>query len=205
MPAQKCRLFNNTAFTWDNDEPFNGYLLLIMSFPSANSGTPWTYAVLNDSHQRLRVPVATKIPIRNGFLESDAAVWQAQSLTPPRCQYSSFYYDNTDRLIAIEGNFFSANDTEDEMIANPFPITDFPGAFPFPQTVPGTVPTVETPTGLINGSNTNFTLTRAGNEVLVYLNDDLLAGGGVDYTLSGASLIMDTAPATGDVLKVFIF
>lgn len=63
----------------------------------------------------------------------------------------------------------------------------------------------ETPSGTINGVNTTFTLANtptAGTEE-VYLNG-LLQNEGVsnDYTISGATITYNTAPATGDVLLV---
>lgn len=62
----------------------------------------------------------------------------------------------------------------------------------------------ETPSGTINGVNVTFTLANtpvAGTETL-FLNGILqepLAGN--DYTISGATITMLTAPATGDRLK----
>jgi hypothetical protein len=63
----------------------------------------------------------------------------------------------------------------------------------------------ETPSGAINGSNTTFTLANtpvAGSEH-VYLNGILQdVGAGNDYTISGATITMLTAPATGEKLRV---
>ena len=61
----------------------------------------------------------------------------------------------------------------------------------------------ETPSGTINGSNTAFTLAQStivsGTEML-FKNGLLLAAGGADYTISGTSITMTTAPIAGDVL-----
>jgi hypothetical protein len=63
----------------------------------------------------------------------------------------------------------------------------------------------ETPTGLINGSNVTYTLSAtpvAGSEH-VYLNGILQEdGAGNDYTISGGTITYETAPETGDVLRV---
>lgn len=65
--------------------------------------------------------------------------------------------------------------------------------------------TRETPSGTINGSNTAFTLANtpvAGSE-MVFLNGVLQEpGAGNDYTISGASITMLTAPLTGEKLVV---
>jgi hypothetical protein len=63
----------------------------------------------------------------------------------------------------------------------------------------------ETPTGLINGSNTTYTLANTpivGTEQ-VYLNGILQEpGAGNDYTISGLTITYLTAPLTGDRLRV---
>lgn len=65
----------------------------------------------------------------------------------------------------------------------------------------------ETPSGTINGSNTAFTLAQTPNEneaVQLFL-DGLYLVEGVDYTLSGTSITMTTAPAVAQVLKAQYF
>lgn len=63
----------------------------------------------------------------------------------------------------------------------------------------------ETPSGLLNGSNTAFTLAHtptAGDE-MVFLNGILQnAGAGNDYTITGATITMLTAPLADDLLLV---
>lgn len=63
----------------------------------------------------------------------------------------------------------------------------------------------ETPTGLVNGANTTYTLANspiAGTEQ-VYLNGLLQEpGAGNDYTISGTTITYLTAPITGDRLRV---
>lgn len=69
---------------------------------------------------------------------------------------------------------------------------------------PSSFVTRETPTGAVNGSNTTFTLanTPVANTECVYLNGLLQEPGGNDYTISGATITMVTAPSTGDRLRV---
>lgn len=63
----------------------------------------------------------------------------------------------------------------------------------------------EVPSGSINGSNTAFTLANtpvAGSEH-VHLNGVLLrSGGGNDYTISGTTITMATAPLSGEFIVV---
>lgn len=81
------------------------------------------------------------------------------------------------------------------------------GSAPSWQALPGTssFATRETPTGLVNGANTTYTLANtptAGTEE-VYLNGILQEpGAGNDYTISGATITYLTAPLTGDKIRV---
>ena len=63
----------------------------------------------------------------------------------------------------------------------------------------------EVPSGSINGSNTSFVLANtptAGSEH-VYLNGVLQeSGAGNDYTITGATITMLTAPLTGEKIRV---
>jgi len=67
------------------------------------------------------------------------------------------------------------------------------------------VVTRQTPTGAINSSNVTYTLANTpivGTEQ-VFLNGILQeAGAGDDYTISGATITYETAPVTGDILRV---
>jgi len=66
----------------------------------------------------------------------------------------------------------------------------------------------ETPTGLVNGANTTYTLANtpiAGTEQ-VYLNGiQQESGAGNDYTISGATITYLSAPLTGDKIRVSYF
>lgn len=61
--------------------------------------------------------------------------------------------------------------------------------------------TEETPSGLVNGSNTAYTLanTPVAGSVRLFQNGlRLETGGGLDFTISGANITFNTAPETGD-------
>lgn len=61
----------------------------------------------------------------------------------------------------------------------------------------------EVPGGAIDGSNTAFTLAHTASpaaSLMLVLNGVVLKAGGADYTLSGTSITMTTAPTGGDVL-----
>ena len=63
----------------------------------------------------------------------------------------------------------------------------------------------EVPTGDINGSNTAFTLANtpvSGSEKLFRNGIRLQAGAGNDYTISGATITMLSAPVSGEKLTV---
>jgi hypothetical protein len=63
----------------------------------------------------------------------------------------------------------------------------------------------EVPSGLVNSSNTAYTIASAGKvtgSLEVYKNGLRLKGGGVDYTESATGFTATTAPTTGAVLLV---
>ena len=64
----------------------------------------------------------------------------------------------------------------------------------------------EVPSGLVNGSNTAFTLAHAPNpasSLLLFKNGVLQKKSGADFTLTGAAITFTTAPQTGDTLEAF--
>jgi hypothetical protein len=80
------------------------------------------------------------------------------------------------------------------------------GAFSVPSSGIGHgLATRETPSGSVNGSNPTFTLAHtpvSGTEVLTY-NGIEQTGGGVDYTISGATITFVTAPLSGQLLTTY--
>ena len=68
----------------------------------------------------------------------------------------------------------------------------------------GTFVDDETPSGTVNGSNTDFTVanTPITNSLKVFVNGQRLKAGGEDYTLSGVTITFVTAPPTTSILTV---
>lgn len=70
---------------------------------------------------------------------------------------------------------------------------------------PSNFVTRETMTGLVNGSNTTYTLANApiaGSEQLFWNGLLMEPGAGNDYTISGATITALSAPVSGDKLRV---
>jgi hypothetical protein len=65
----------------------------------------------------------------------------------------------------------------------------------------------ETPTGVVDGANVTFTLAHtptANANVLLFLDGIVqYQGGGLDYTISGATITMLIAPVTNQTLWAF--
>ena len=64
----------------------------------------------------------------------------------------------------------------------------------------------ETPTGTVNGTNAAFTLAAAPSpaaSLKLFVNGQLMAAAGEDYTLSGANITFVTAPPTGSILRAW--
>ena len=61
----------------------------------------------------------------------------------------------------------------------------------------------ETPTGAVNGSNTIYTLAHAPSpaaSLIFTVNGQVLAPVGVDFTLTSATVTVNTAPPTGSTV-----
>lgn len=59
----------------------------------------------------------------------------------------------------------------------------------------------QTPSGAVNGSNVTFTVS--GSITALFVNGQFMTPGGVDYTLSGTTITMITAPPTNSVIYAF--
>lgn len=68
------------------------------------------------------------------------------------------------------------------------------------------IPFTETPSGSVNGSNTDFTLshTPTANTLHLYLNG-VFQTPGVDYNLSGTTITFITAPDAGAVFAIYTY
>jgi hypothetical protein len=58
----------------------------------------------------------------------------------------------------------------------------------------------ETPKQAVNGINATFTVTRT--PFAVFVNGQFMTPGGIDYTLTGLTIVFVTAPPTGSVITV---
>ena len=64
----------------------------------------------------------------------------------------------------------------------------------------------ETPTGTVNGTNTEFTLANTpspASSLQFVVNGQVLTSGGEDFTLATATVTTVTAPPTGSVVRVW--
>lgn len=66
-------------------------------------------------------------------------------------------------------------------------------------------PFAQVPGGLINGSNTAFTLTHTPIALFLTRNGVRLQPGGVDFSITGTSITMTAAPQSGDVFNAQYF
>ena len=73
------------------------------------------------------------------------------------------------------------------------------GTDTIPASLIGIVPKFEVPSGLVNGSNTAYTLsaTPVANASVIMVLDGVTQTNGTDYTVSGTTVTFTTAPASG--------
>ncbi len=212
--AQKAQLTSVADITWSGGALFNGYVLLIAALPSTGGAT-WTRVHLKDTRPRLRVPTRVRVPIREGKYDSDTQVWRTDSLVPPNVLYSSFFYDSTDRLIAIGPALFSITTAQHTL--TPPALTDPTAAVtsPDPEDVPSSqvvtqiygAPTREDVQGTKDGVNTTFTISTATYAVVMVIWNMTVLDQGVHYTISGNTITMIAPyiPDSGDSFEAVIF
>jgi hypothetical protein len=209
MTASMAQLTSASAINWSGGTPFNGYVLLVMALPSAD-GASWSRVNLRDARPRLRVPTRVKVPIREGQYDTDTRIWQTSALVPTNVKYASFFYDDTDRLIAAGPSLFTA--AADPYTLAPPTLTD-PTAASIPtdpeDVLSRFIPAVMTAyredlAGTKNSSNLAFTATETARIAMVVWNGLVLAEG-TDYTRSGLNYTMVIAPDSGDRLEIFLW
>ncbi len=104
MPAQTAQVVMSQPVRWISGALFNGYVVFIMAMPTY-SGTAITKVSLKDSEPKLRVPVTTRIPIREGVLDAQTKIWRTDSLVPTNIAYDAKWYDDTGTLISNTSSF----------------------------------------------------------------------------------------------------
>jgi len=210
----KATLTCGDKIHWSGGQPFNGYVLLIMALPSVG-GAQWTRVCLKDSHPKVRVPTRVKVPIREGVYDPLTRIWRTDSLVPPNVRYSAFFYDDTDRLIAVGPELFEVKTAEYELVppvlADPGPAT----VSPQPEDVPGTgvvrvvygVPHREPVQGKKNGVNTRFTISRSQYSLVFVIWNQTVLTEGVHYTIAGNEITMSEQfiPDPKDTLEAVIW
>ena len=66
----------------------------------------------------------------------------------------------------------------------------------------------ETPTGAVDSANVTYTLAHApspAGSLILTVNGQVMTSGGVDYTLSGSTITMVTAPPTTSVIRAISY
>jgi peptidoglycan hydrolase-like protein with peptidoglycan-binding domain len=208
--AQKAQLTSASNIVWSGGDLFNGYVLLIAALPSSGGGS-WSRVALRNTRPALCVPLRYRVPIREGQYVPDAQIWRTDALVPPNVRYSAFFYDSTDRLIAIGADLFAV--AADLYTLAPPVLNDPLTAVvsPTPETVPS-VPVVVYPNapgredvaGTKNGLNTTFAVSRNAAVVFIIWNGQVLDEG-VGYTRVGTAIEMVVAPSTIDTLEAVLW
>lgn len=97
MPSspRTAKIVTAAEIQWSDGKPFDGYLWLGLRLPNNyNEPRLWAANVLQ------KLPQFTKIPIVEGVLDTDSAVFFNEDLDPPNTTYFAYWFDQHDRLIA---------------------------------------------------------------------------------------------------------
>lgn len=206
MTAQTATLTAASNIQWASSSvPFNGYVLLIMAPPSTG-GAAWPRVHLRDVRPRLRVPTRVKVPIKEGVYDPHTSVWQTSALVPTQVLYASFFYDETDRLIANGPELFTITSTPYTLapptLTEPTAAVVAVGPEDVPTSGAANVRIRENLAGTKNSSNVTFTATAAPLNVEMVIWNGVVLQEGLGYTRSGVTYTMTIAPDSGDSLEV---
>src|SRR5687767_13137280 len=99
MPAPNIATISQTTINWSNDTPFNGYIVMVLAFPSG-----YTHATLANQNPTQRIGDHIKVKITNGIPDGTVRVPYTTSLLPPGCKWTFWWYDATGTLIHTPTN-----------------------------------------------------------------------------------------------------
>ncbi len=215
-----------TTVQWSTGANFNGFLLLGLVLPTGAAAYVKADRPAAGNTVVARLPLWVVIPIVDGKLDSATRVWQNSSIDPPNTQYSTFWYDTTETLIASgPGSNLITISTEPHVIA--VPVLTAPTAGTLAVVPESVVPS--TPSQVLIGVYGSKTLTGAingttgsdGNPAFTYTSPALPSGHllwkngqkmiqGTAYTVSYSAgtvtvtFIAPYIPVTGDLLELQI-
>lgn len=200
-----------SSITWTSGLPFNGYVLLLMALPSSNGAT-WTRVSVRDQRPKLHVPTRFKVPIREGVLDTTTKVWRTDGLVPTNVQYTSFFYDDNDQLIASGGTLFPLTTSPFTLAIPSLADGTAAVAVPTPETVPSTGITVlntgvlENVTGTRNNSNNLFSISHVPTQLVLIIWNGLILEENVGFVRAGTTITMQAGyiPRSTDSLKALI-
>ncbi len=102
----------SSAAQWSNASNFDGYLLLGIGPPSNADGV-WTTVSIGSTFPAVRLPIWTKIPIKDGVINANTLVFYNADLEPPNCRYVAYWYDSNNRRISpvtgVDPTFFDVS------------------------------------------------------------------------------------------------
>lgn len=101
MAARTASLTNSVDIIWSDATPFNGYLFMVLGYPTS-SGTAWPSVAIGDHFPNETLPRTTVFPIKNGdiiTLNSPKLFFNAD-IVPPGSRYFPYFYDSNLKLVS---------------------------------------------------------------------------------------------------------
>lgn len=84
--------------SWSGGELFDGFVLIGLAQPSNSEGD---YTVtLDAAAMRQRIPIWTKIKIKDGVFDTAAKLYWNADIEPPNTKYAAYFYANPRKRVA---------------------------------------------------------------------------------------------------------
>lgn len=93
------------TLTWSDGSSFNGYVRITMSFPIG-----YSQAFLISKYQEQMLAGDYVLPVKDGVIDNNLAVWKTSSLSPFGLQYVWYAYDSAFKQIAGPSSSFTVTD-----------------------------------------------------------------------------------------------
>lgn len=213
---QTAHITTSTPVLWSNGNLYNGWLMLGVAMPTGASGNSYPSITLWGNMPPQPLPQWIMIPIVQGQIDQNTSVFQSPYLDPPGCRYVAYWLDTNKNVIyPTSGTAPSLFDitTGSYVIQQPFlAIPATPNIIPAPQK-PGMVspnssgevfstPTYEIPGGVVDGTNTVFTVSRVPSFLMFFIDGQLQAPG--TYAVTGNIVSLSIPPTVGATLTAML-
>lgn len=140
MAARTATLTNSTTIIWSDSTPFNGYLFMVLGYPTSGS-VAWPSVAIGGRFPNETIPKNTPFPIKDGNIpiENAPKLFLNADIVPPGSRYFPYFYDSNLKLVSnasVNGVPITLENSVLETVLGSSPVTiTIPTAAASPQSI----------------------------------------------------------------------